>query len=478
MHIIIFLALWIISLAGLYIFLNFQHKRKMHSYMKIIENLSNGNMQLNQQSDDGPDEKNHPAQNLLRTWRKTFRMLQSNASTLDATSNVLLGTTKILTEDAQGLYTRTDEISTAVYEMNRSVNEIADAMQESSENISTVAKATEAMTATISEISTNAEKAQDTTKEAVQEAQKASSNIKGLEQATLEINKITDTITDISDQTNLLALNATIEAARAGEAGKGFAVVANEIKELAQQTSQSTLDIRKLLTDIQQSTLQSVEGINHITKIITDSNQMVTTIAQGVEQQAIASGEISTSITKASNGLQRINQNLAEVSGSAENIAKNSNESRKTADEITDQCVEVQAYSYELNKLVTATRESRKDIQTGPIPFDIGTVKTAHLNWKIQMESVLSGRKKLSPEQVPDHHSCAFGKWYSSAEREFSDSALFKEIGEFHETVHSMAIAAVTNYNNNNIDAAQAKLAEFETARIQLFEALDKLYLS
>ncbi len=176
------------------------------------------------------------------------------------------------------MYLLTDEVSTDINEMNISVNSIVDAMEDSSSNISTVAQAAEEMTSTILEISTNAEKAQHRTKEAVEEAQKASSSIKRLEQAALEINKVTDTINEISDQINLLALNATIEAARAGEAGKGFAIVANEIKALAQQTSQSTLNIRGLITGIQQSTAMTVEGIKHI---------MVKTIAQGVEQQPV-----------------------------------------------------------------------------------------------------------------------------------------------------------------------------------------------
>ena len=60
-----------------------------------------------------------------------------------------------------------------------------------------------------------------------------------------EIGKVIEVIQDIAEQTNLLALNATIEAARAGDAGKGFAVVATEVKELAKQTANATIDIRK-----------------------------------------------------------------------------------------------------------------------------------------------------------------------------------------------------------------------------------------
>jgi methyl-accepting chemotaxis protein len=81
----------------------------------------------------------------------------------------------------------------------------------------------------------------------VDRTKRASENIDNLSKSAQEIGKVVETINDISEQTNLLALNATIEAARAGEAGKGFAVVAGEIKALASQTAEATLEIRQKL---------------------------------------------------------------------------------------------------------------------------------------------------------------------------------------------------------------------------------------
>ncbi len=74
--------------------------------------------------------------------------------------------------------------------------------------------------------------------------------ITGLEQLTHQIGTITVTVKTLADQSNMLALNAAIEAVRAGEQGKGFGVVAREIRALADQSIQSTLEVRRLLDEV------------------------------------------------------------------------------------------------------------------------------------------------------------------------------------------------------------------------------------
>lgn len=89
----------------------------------------------------------------------------------------------------------------------------------------------------------------------------ATMRVEKLEQSSQEVGNIVAVIKEIADQTNLLALNAAIEAARAGEQGRGFAVVADEVRKLAEKTSDATNLISQTINTIQQETRLALDAI-------------------------------------------------------------------------------------------------------------------------------------------------------------------------------------------------------------------------
>ncbi len=258
----------------------------------------------------------------MATWFNTFieklqtiiKDISANTNSVDEAAAELSNISANLSNTATETSGRSDSVANAAEEMSGNISSVAAGMEESTINTSMVASAAEEMTATINEIAQNADEAHKISEEAVTQAHNTSSKMNELSDAAQAISKVTEAITEISEQTNLLALNATIEAARAGEAGKGFAVVANEIKELAKQTAVATLDIKKQIDGVQNTTSSTIVEINQISNVINSVNEIVATISSAVGEQSAATEEIATNISQASQGLGEVNENVNQIS--------------------------------------------------------------------------------------------------------------------------------------------------------------------
>jgi methyl-accepting chemotaxis protein len=283
--------------------------------------------------------------------RDIFKEVTTGIQTLSSSSTELSAISQQMTLGSEQTSNKAGAVATAAEEMSSNMSAVAAAAEEASTNVSMVATSAEEMTATINEIARNSEKARSITNQAVSEAQKASDGVDQLGAAAKEIGKVTETITEISEQTNLLALNATIEAARAGEAGKGFAVVANEIKELAKQTAQATVEIKNKVQGIQNSTEGTVTQIEQISKIVHDVNEIVSTIATAVEEQSVTTKEIANNVTQASQGIQEVTQNVAQSSTVAGEIARDISDVNQASGEISNSTSQVNLSAEELAKL-------------------------------------------------------------------------------------------------------------------------------
>ncbi|HSJ39659.1 MAG TPA: methyl-accepting chemotaxis protein, partial [Xanthobacteraceae bacterium] len=99
--------------------------------------------------------------------------------------------------------------------------------------------------------------------------------------------------------------------------GKGFAVVASEVKSLAVQTAKATEDIANHILAVQESTSGAVEAIRQIAERMQEINGNTSAVAASVEQQNLATGEISRSVTSAAEGTNHVVSVLGEVAGAA-----------------------------------------------------------------------------------------------------------------------------------------------------------------
>ena len=320
----------------------------IHGLKNVAEGEGDLTMRLTIQSKDEIGDLAKWFNIFIEKLQRIICEIDSSTISVIDSAEELTNTSSVLSSNSQETSKRADNVANATEEMTRNLNNVAAAMEESATNTSMVASASEEMTATINEIVTNSAKAHSISQDAVKKAENASTKMNTLGQAAQAIGKVTEAITEISEQTNLLALNATIEAARAGEAGKGFAVVANEIKELAKQTANATLNIKSQIDEVQNTTSTTVVDIDQITKVINNVNDIISTISSAVTQQLAATEEISSNISQASLGIGEVNQNvsqssstarsisedIASVNSASKDIAKGSNDVRLSAEEL------------------------------------------------------------------------------------------------------------------------------------------------
>jgi len=273
-------------------------------------------------------------------------------------------TAESLAASSQEQSAQTDEVASAVEEMSRTVTENAMSATRTAEVAQTngqiakegadVVKQTVAKMRDIANVVKN-----------------SAINIQKLGDSSKEIGEIISVIDDIADQTNLLALNAAIEAARAGEQGRGFAVVADEVRKLAERTTEATKQIATMIKGIQNETEQAVQVMNKGTD----------EVQSGIEYADRAGDSLNSILSSTQEVLDMINQIAAaseEQSATSEQISKNVMSISKVTAEAAQRIEDVARTSGELARMT----EHLKNLMSSFQVDSSNSFNTKHLSGK------------------------------------------------------------------------------------------------
>ena len=168
-------------------------------------------------------------------------------------------------------------------------------------------------------------------------AEKQDSMIKAINKGKVveEILTILNAISNIAEQTNLLSLNASIESARAGEAGKGFAVVANEIRKLAEKSTEYANEINHVISDVQGAfndlEESSMDLLNFIDQQVRSDYDLLVSTGESYDHDAIFVNEFSQDTASMS---QEMNASTEEISSVIQSIANNMQNTTNSSEEI------------------------------------------------------------------------------------------------------------------------------------------------
>lgn len=270
----------------------------------------------------------------------------------------IIENTQDMSASSEQLYATIEEVSTKIRDIDNEVNNIYGGIQETSASSEEITASVEEVDSSINELSEKATEGSNNANQSKQRAIEVQKNgkasleeVRNLYKENREnmvqsikdgkvvdnIRVMADTILGISEQTNLLALNAAIEAARAGEQGRGFAVVAEEVRKLAEQSSQAVTGIQDTIVKVQEAFKNLSKNGNQVLKFINENVN-----SQFIELENIGNKYYNDSdfVNKMSEDIASMSEELAatinQVSDAVQNMASTAQKSSESIEMIRD----------------------------------------------------------------------------------------------------------------------------------------------
>jgi methyl-accepting chemotaxis protein len=295
-------------------------QNKVKEYSDFMNKVGQGNLMIRLEVKDdrhGPDgsaeELAEHINEATAQLEMMFNQIRQTANQLNATSAEILAAT---TQQVTGA----SEQSSAISQVTTTVEEVKALAEQS---VLRAQEVVEASNRTV-EVSRSGMQTVHETIDSMtlikEHVEGVAEHILALAKQTQQIGEIIMTVSDIAAQSNLLALNASVEAARAGEHGKSFAVVASEVRSLAEQSRQATVQVKSILQSIQKATNTTVMVTEESTKVVERGVHLAAQTQLAIEQLSSVIDESAQKAAQVKAGGQQQAAGMEQISFAMQNI--------------------------------------------------------------------------------------------------------------------------------------------------------------
>lgn len=291
-------------------------------YISVLEQVAEGDLltQLDISEADSAGREGRIVAELGDVINRTLARLRNVVIGVSNALQRLDSDTQAILEATSRQIAMANEQDAVVTETTATVNEVRATVTETAERAQSVAE-TAQVSVDISRSGTDAVVETIDGMELIRRrVEDIADNILVLSEHTQQIGEIITAVNNLADQSRMLALNASVEAARAGEEGKGFAVVAMEVRNLADQNRDATVQVREILGEIQRATNAAVmvteegsKGVDEGQNLVNSAGDSIRELASAIEDAATAAMQIAASTRQQTIGMDQLTQAMRTI---------------------------------------------------------------------------------------------------------------------------------------------------------------------